>query len=125
MVDQADADYRRPPAPPGKSGLPGLPAPGRRALERRPPGRRPRPIWRILRIAAGFALLLFGTIGLFLPVLQGVLMILAGLAVLGRDLPWARAATDWLAAFVRRRAARRAGRRRGRGNRAATRTPTA
>ena len=50
-------------------------------MERRPPGRRPRPIWRILRIVAGFALLLFGTIGLFLPVLQGVLMILAGLAV--------------------------------------------
>ena len=94
-------------------------------MERRPPGRRPRPIWRILRIVAGFALLLFGTIGLFLPVLQGVLMILAGLAVLGRDLPWARAATDWLASFIRRRAGRRAGRRRGRGNRVATRTPTA
>ena len=95
-------------------------------MERRPPGRRPRPIWRILRIVAGFALLLFGTIGLFLPVLQGVLMILAGLAVLGRDLPWARArrptgSPPSSAAALAVGPAVGAGR----GNRVATRTPTA
>ena len=67
-----------------------------------------RPL-RLLRIVAGFLLLLFGLIGLFLPVLQGVLMILAGLAVLGRDLPWSRALTERLASLVRRRAARNKG----------------
>ena len=63
-------------------------------------------LWRILRIASGFALLALGIVGLFLPVLQGVLMILAGLAILGRDFPWSRAITDRLAAFVKRRASR-------------------
>lgn len=62
--------------------------------------------WRILRIASGFLLLALGVVGLFLPILQGVLMILAGLAVLGKDLPWSRTITDRLASFVRRRASR-------------------
>ena len=53
---------------------------------------------------SGFLLLALGVIGLFLPILQGVLMILAGLAVLGKDLPWSRAITDRLAGFVRKRA---------------------
>lgn len=68
------------------------------------PARRGFRPWRILRIASGFLLLALGIIGLFLPILQGVLMILAGLAVLGKDLPWSRAITQRLAAFVRRRA---------------------
>ncbi len=65
----------------------------------------PRGNWflRLLRILLGFALLIVGVIGLFLPVLQGVLMILGGLALLSRDLPWARRLTDRAAAFVRRR----------------------
>jgi len=70
-----------------------------------PARRRFRP-WRVLRIASGFLLLALGVIGLFLPILQGVLMILAGLAVLEKDLPWSRKITDWLAEFVRRRSAR-------------------
>ncbi len=68
----------------------------------------------MLRIASGFLLLALGVIGLFLPILQGVLMILAGLAVLGKDLPWSRKITDRLAAFVKRRAENRAARKRGR-----------
>ncbi len=63
--------------------------------------------WRIVRIVAGFLLLAVGVVGLFLPVLQGVLMILGGLAILGRDLPWARRITDRLSRFIRRRAERR------------------
>ncbi len=64
-------------------------------------------LFRLVRIGLGFLLLFLGVIGLFLPVLQGVLMILGGLALLSRDLPWARWLTDRAAAFVRRRAGRR------------------
>jgi uncharacterized protein YqgC (DUF456 family) len=45
-------------------------------------------ILRGLRIAAGVTLILVGIIGLFVPVLQGVLLILAGCAVL--ELPWVK-----------------------------------
>ncbi len=38
------------------------------------------------RIAGGYALLALGVIGLFLPILQGTLMIVAGAAMLGWDL---------------------------------------
>ena len=79
--------------------------PGSAPPPEEPARRRFRP-WRVLRIASGFLLLALGIIGLFLPILQGVLMILAGLAVLGKDLPWSRKITDRLAAFVKRRASR-------------------
>ena len=113
MAGGPSADYRRPPgAGSGAESTAGEPGSGP------PPGetahRRFRP-WRVLRIASGFLLLVLGVIGLFLPILQGVLMILAGLAVLGKDLPWSRAITDRLAGFVKRRAENRAARKRGRG----------
>jgi len=60
----------------------------------------------VARIVFGFSLLAVGLVGLFLPILQGVLMILGGLAILGRDLPWARRITDWLSRFIRERRAR-------------------
>ena len=44
-----------------------------------------RQIRRILLLGLGWALVLFGGIGLFLPVLQGVLFILLGLYVLSRE----------------------------------------
>lgn len=40
---------------------------------------------RILRLITGFTLLFLGIIGLFVPVLQGVLMIIAGLLILGPE----------------------------------------
>ncbi|MBU4460186.1 MAG: hypothetical protein KJ579_06430 [Verrucomicrobia bacterium] len=43
-----------------------------------------------LRIAAGGALIVLGIVGLFLPVLQGLLFITLGLTLLARDVPWAR-----------------------------------
>lgn len=46
--------------------------------------------WRLTRVSAGSALVLLGLVGLFLPVLQGVLFLLSGLAVLGAEFPWAR-----------------------------------
>ncbi len=68
---------------------------------------RPGGFWRAVRIVVGFGLLGFGVIGLFLPVLQGVLMILGGLAILSRDVPWARRITDRLSRWLRRRRAAR------------------
>lgn len=52
-------------------------------------------VWRWVRIVAGFALLLGGIAGLFLPFLQGVVMIVAGLALLAREFHWARRLLDW------------------------------
>jgi len=112
MAAGPSADYRRPPDA-GSGGESAANEPGSDVPPGEPAPRRFRP-WRILRIASGFLLLALGIIGLFLPILQGVLMILAGLAVLGKDLPWSRAITDRLAGFVKRRAENRAARKRGR-----------
>lgn len=38
---------------------------------------------KALKTAAGVLLIILGIIGLFLPILQGILMILAGLMLLG------------------------------------------
>ena len=46
--------------------------------------------WRAARVTAGIALLLLGLVGLFLPVLQGVLFLFSGLAILGAEFRWAR-----------------------------------
>lgn len=43
---------------------------------------------------AGTALIAVGTVGLFLPVLPGVVLIASGLAVLGRQYRWARRTLD-------------------------------
>ncbi len=112
MAAGPSADYRRPPGA-GSRGESAAGEPGAAPSAGEPARRRFRP-WRVLRIASGFLLLALGVIGLFLPILQGVLMILAGLAVLGKDLPWSRAITDRLAGFVKRRAEHRAARKRGR-----------
>ena len=53
--------------------------------------------YRISRIALGIALLIAGLAGLVLPVLQGVLLIVAALAILRKDIPFV--ATIW-ARFV-------------------------
>ena len=102
MAGGTTADYRRRPKGPAD------PAEMETGKAGAASGKRWRPL-RVLRVAAGLLLLLLGVIGLFLPILQGVLMILAGLALLGRDFPWSRAITEWLANFVRKRAARRRG----------------
>lgn len=56
-------------------------------------------IIRWARIIGGFALLILGVIGLFLPFLQGIAMIVAGLLLLAAEYHWARRLLDW----VRRR----------------------
>ncbi|HEX9638135.1 MAG TPA: PGPGW domain-containing protein [Acidobacteriota bacterium] len=57
-----------------------------------------------IRTVGGFALLGIGVIGGFIPVLQGWVFILAGLALLAVDYHWARRIKQWaLAKFQRRR----------------------
>ena len=47
--------------------------------------KRPHPVWRLARIIAGLSLLVLGFAGLFLPILQGVLFLLLGLAILATE----------------------------------------
>jgi len=49
-----------------------------------------RRFWRVVRIVSGCVLVAVGVVGLFLPVLQGIAFIFAGLTVLAADLPWAK-----------------------------------
>jgi uncharacterized membrane protein YbaN (DUF454 family) len=58
---------------------------------------------RPVRIVVGLILLLVGIAGLFLPILQGVAIIIAALAILRKDIPlverfWQR----WLAPYEQR-----------------------
>lgn len=109
MPDTISTGYRPPRAPAEPAGE-GLAPSGKAGVpERRQAPPRRGGFFRVLRIFVGFALLALGVVGLFLPVLQGVLLLLAGLAVLGRDLPWARSLTDRLAGYLKRRRARSGG----------------
>lgn len=56
--------------------------------------RLPRP----LRVGGATALLALGVLGLFLPVLQGILFLVAGLTLLAADVPSARRLLDRLRA---------------------------
>jgi len=53
-------------------------------------------IWMFASITFGVALVLLGIAGLFLPILPGVVMILAGLAVLSAHSRRAKALMTWL-----------------------------
>lgn len=46
-------------------------------------------IKRILIIIVGWAFILLGIVGLFLPILQGILFILVGLIILSTEYVWA------------------------------------
>jgi uncharacterized protein (TIGR02611 family) len=45
---------------------------------------------RVIRIVVGFTVVVIGIVGLFLPVLQGIIMIIVGLAILGTEFVWAK-----------------------------------
>jgi uncharacterized membrane protein YbaN (DUF454 family) len=62
--------------------------------------------WRVIRLTTGWLLIVIGVIGLFLPILQGILFLLSGLAVLSTESRWARALLERFSAW---RKARRAG----------------
>lgn len=53
-------------------------------------------IWRAARLSVGFAFLGLGVVGLFLPFLQGVLFIIIGLTLLGRESHRARQILEWM-----------------------------
>ena len=44
---------------------------------------------RLLKLTAGWFFIVLGILGLFLPVLQGMLFLLIGLFILSQELPWA------------------------------------
>jgi len=44
---------------------------------------------RVAAIVVGWAFILFGIVGLFLPILQGVLFIIIGLVILSSEYVWA------------------------------------
>jgi uncharacterized membrane protein YbaN (DUF454 family) len=48
-----------------------------------------RKIKRVLILIVGWAFIVFGIVGLFLPILQGVLFILIGLIILSSEYVWA------------------------------------
>jgi uncharacterized membrane protein YbaN (DUF454 family) len=45
---------------------------------------------RLALIAAGWVLLLLGAVGLFLPILPGILLLIVGLSILSVEYEWAR-----------------------------------
>jgi len=45
-------------------------------------------LWRLGKITAGISLLILGVIGLFLPVLQGILFLIMGLTLLSTERNW-------------------------------------
>lgn len=48
-----------------------------------------RNVKRLLILVVGWIFVLFGIVGLFLPVLQGILFILIGLTILSTEYAWA------------------------------------
>jgi uncharacterized membrane protein YbaN (DUF454 family) len=51
---------------------------------------------RLVRSVGGVLLLVAGLLGLVFPVIPGIPLLLAGVAVLGRDHPLVRPALNWL-----------------------------
>jgi uncharacterized membrane protein YbaN (DUF454 family) len=51
-------------------------------------GSSTHPVWRGVKITLGLILLPLGVVGLFLPVLQGVLFLLIGVALLSSEVPF-------------------------------------
>jgi uncharacterized membrane protein YbaN (DUF454 family) len=67
-----------------------------------------RPLFRMVKIAVGSLLVLVGIAGLFLPLLQGILMIAAGLAILGSESRRVRRLNERLRGWYRGLRAKRA-----------------
>jgi hypothetical protein len=64
-----------------------------------------RVIWPVFRQVLGWLFILLGLIGLVLPILQGVIFLVIGIALVGRRHPLIRWASVYFKLFVRRWAA--------------------
>lgn len=64
-----------------------------------------RYIWPVLRQVLGWLFILLGLIGLALPILQGVIFLVIGIALVGRRHPLIRRASVYCKLFLRRWAA--------------------
>jgi uncharacterized membrane protein YbaN (DUF454 family) len=62
---------------------------------------------KIVVAVVGVVTILIGVVGLFLPILQGVLLIVLGLAILATEFPLARRGLDALRSRFRRARERR------------------
>ena len=51
---------------------------------------------RALRVLFGAALVAVGLVGLVLPIIPGIPLLVAGLAILGVQHPWLRPVYNWL-----------------------------
>ena len=49
------------------------------------PQKPAHPVWRMTKVVVGIALLVLGVVGLFLPILPGVLFLFLGLALLSTE----------------------------------------
>jgi uncharacterized membrane protein YbaN (DUF454 family) len=47
-------------------------------------------MWRTIRVIAGVLLIGLGLVGMLVPVLPGIPLLLAGMALLGSNHPWVR-----------------------------------
>ena len=76
------------------------PAPGEASARQ-----EPRPaglVWKSISIVLGSILLLVGIAGLVLPGIQGILTILAGLALLSPHSRWAHGIMQWVKGLIKR-----------------------
>jgi hypothetical protein len=64
-----------------------------------------RVVWPVFRQVLGWLFILLGLVGLVLPVLQGVIFLVIGIALVGRRHPLIRYAAVYFKLFVRRWAA--------------------
>lgn len=51
---------------------------------------------RFVLLGLGWVFIFLGILGLFLPILQGILFLTIGLILLSRESEWAAAKLDWL-----------------------------
>jgi uncharacterized membrane protein YbaN (DUF454 family) len=51
---------------------------------------------RIIKLAIGWFFIVLGVLGLFLPILQGILFLALGFSILATEYVWARNCLEWL-----------------------------
>lgn len=59
-----------------------------------PPPRQANSVWRTVRMVTGLILIGLGLMGLLLPILPGIPLLIAGVALVGTNHPWLR---PWVA----------------------------